>query len=56
MIIEKCDLCEKELKREDYVRAGNRGMFAQYSFCNECGKPVLAFLKKHKLIKNKEKV
>jgi hydrogenase maturation factor HypF (carbamoyltransferase family) len=56
MVIEKCDLCKKELPRGEYVRAGNQGMFAQYAFCKECGQPVLVFLRKHKLIKNKEKV
>jgi ribosomal protein S27AE len=56
MTIEKCDLCKKELPRDEYVRAGDRGVFAQYSFCKKCGRPVLVFLAKHKLIKNKEKV
>jgi hypothetical protein len=56
MIIEKCDLCEKELARGEYVCAGDQGIFGQHSFCDECGKPILLFLKKHKLIENKEKV
>jgi hypothetical protein len=56
MIIERCDLCKKELPRGEYVTAGDRGVFGQYSFCEKCGQPIVAFLKKHKLIKNREKV
>lgn len=56
MIIEKCDFCKKELPQGDYVRAGDQGVFAQYSFCEKCGKPILVFLRKCKLIKTKEKV
>jgi hypothetical protein len=44
MHVEKCDLCGKELVRERCVRVSDRGMFSQYSFCNECGEPVLVFL------------
>jgi hypothetical protein len=54
MFIEKCDLCKKELAREKSVRVGDRGMFGQYSFCDECGAPVLVFLANLELV-NKEK-
>ena len=44
MHVEKCDRCGKELEREQIVRVSDRGVFSQYSFCNECGAPVLVFL------------
>jgi len=44
MHIEKCDLCGKELERTQCVRVSDRGLFSQYSFCNECGEPILVFL------------
>jgi hypothetical protein len=55
MIVEKCDLCKKELPRGEYVRAGDQGIFGQYSFCEKCAGPILAFLKKHHLAKKQGK-
>ncbi|MEK7190346.1 MAG: hypothetical protein AAB661_01115 [Patescibacteria group bacterium] len=52
MYITKCDICGKKLKDKP-VRAGI-GYFTGNDFCAKCGKPVLDFLKKHKLI-DKEK-
>jgi hypothetical protein len=50
MLIRKCDICKKEIKnREKEVTAG-RGGWPQFSFCTSCGKPILAFLKKRKLL------
>jgi len=56
MLIEKCDGCGKELVRERYVRVGDRGMFSQYSFCDECGAPVLVFLQNIRLVGEEKKV
>ena len=53
MNISKCDICKKVIK-EDSVRAGF-GFFQAKDFCLKCGKPVLDFLKKHKLIKIEKK-
>ncbi|HUD44043.1 MAG TPA: hypothetical protein VMR41_00715 [Patescibacteria group bacterium] len=55
MNVRKCDICKKGIKG-DPVRAG-MGYFVGNDFCLECGKPILYFLKKHKIIeedKNKK--
>jgi len=50
MRITKCDLCKNVLKSDkDSISAG-RGWFPKFEFCGKCGKPVLDFLKKKKLI------
>jgi len=55
MHITKCDICKKQLKdRNDSVRAGI-GLFREKDLCPDCGKPILNFLKKHKLIKEEKK-
>ena len=54
MLVFKCDICKKEIKdRTKIVKIGTD--FSGYSFCFTCGKPVLDFLKKHKLIKGMQK-
>jgi len=58
MNVKKCDFCEKELKDSQHVGAGV-GYFLRpdVELCLECGKPILIFLRKHKIIdKNNEKV
>ncbi|MCX6751984.1 MAG: hypothetical protein NTZ87_00570 [Candidatus Nomurabacteria bacterium] len=52
MNLTKCDICKKRLK-DDQVRAGV-GYFVGNDFCSKCGKPILDFLKKHKLIKEEK--
>ena len=53
MNISKCDICGKKLK-EKPVRAG-MGYFVGNDFCLKCGRPILDFLKKHKLLNGEEK-
>jgi len=53
MNISKCDICKKRLKDKP-VRAG-MGYFTGNDFCLKCGKPILDFLKKHKLLDKEEK-
>ncbi|MFA4975059.1 MAG: hypothetical protein WC577_00015 [Candidatus Paceibacterota bacterium] len=48
MNLVKCDICKKKLK-DSPVKAGI-GYFADKDFCLKYGKPVLDFLKKHKLL------
>jgi len=48
MNLTKCDICKKKLEGKP-VRAGI-GYFVGNDFCLKCGKPILDFLKKHKLI------
>lgn len=54
MLVFKCDKCKKEIKeRTKIVRVGIN--FPEFYLCFACGKPVLDFLKKHKLFNSKEK-
>ena len=48
MNIMKCDICKKKTK-DNSVRAGV-GFLGTKDFCLTCGKPIIDFLKKHKLI------
>ena len=49
MRILKCDLCKKKIKREP-VTAGV-GFLSRVELCEKCGKPIINFLKKNKVIK-----
>ena len=52
MFVTKCDLCKKEIKeRPVNVRFCN---YESAEFCEECGFPILKFLKKHKFIKDEK--
>ena len=59
MIVTKCDICKKEIEdREHIVLAGTGSHLSANSFCLDCGKPVLEFLKNKlhkKNITNKNK-
>jgi len=48
MLVRKCDNCKKEIKTDDEVVAGLG--WPNYLFCTRCGKPIIAFLKKRKLL------
>lgn len=53
MLITKCDVCKKEIKkREHIILAGIGGHFTTNSFCADCGKPVVNFL--NNISKNKK--
>ncbi|MCX6723547.1 MAG: hypothetical protein NT155_00020 [Candidatus Staskawiczbacteria bacterium] len=57
MDIKKCDFCKKEIF-ESPVTAG-RGFFTgiRVELCDDCGEPILKFLRKHKLIdKNNKRI
>ena len=54
MYVIKCDICKKQLKdRNDSIRAGV-GLFREKDLCQNCGKPISDFLKRHKLIKEEK--
>lgn len=53
MNLTKCDICKKKIKGEP-VRA-SPDLFQDKHFCVDCGKPILNFLKKNKLINEKNK-
>ncbi len=52
MIITKCDLCRKKIKKEP-ITAGI-GFFPKIELCEKCGAPILKFLKKYKIIKSEK--
>jgi hypothetical protein len=52
MNVKKCDICKKSIEGHP-VRAG-ADFFSDKDFCSKCGKPVLDFLKKHKLVKEEK--
>jgi len=49
MLIYQCDICKKEIKNR-HEETVARLQWATYSFCSLCGKPIIAFFKKHKLL------
>jgi len=49
MLITKCDLCKREIKdKKEMVTAGVG--WDLYSLCPRCGKPIVALLRKRKLL------
>jgi hypothetical protein len=50
MLIEKCDLCGKEVPRKEIVRVEYRQAFRLYGFCNNCAVPLLVFLNDNQLV------
>ena len=53
MNVTKCDICGKKLTGKP-IKAGI-GFWGGNDFCLKCGKPILDFLKKHKLLDEEEK-
>lgn len=55
MDIKKCDFCKKEIKNRP-ITAGF-GVFARpgVELCEDCGEPVLKFLRKNKVINKDNK-
>ena len=49
MRINKCDICEKETQINEAIDI--RTGYHHHELCKDCAKPVLAFLRKSKLIK-----
>ncbi len=52
----KCDFCKKVIQYDSMVSAGF-GYSKNVELCDKCGKPILDFLKKNKIIqieKNKQ--
>ena len=48
MNLVKCDICKKNIQGNP-LKAG-ASLFTCKDFCLKCGKPILDFLKKHKLL------
>jgi len=52
MFVYKCDICKKEINQDrKEISVTPPGKLSAFMFCEKCGKPVLVFLKKHKLLK-----
>lgn len=52
MIIKKCDICNKEIQRGGQEISVTLD-WPTYSFCATCGEPIVKFLKKRGLLKEK---
>lgn len=46
MTITICDSCGKKIPGGEHVVVGTKGVFGAYTLCNNCGKPVMALVKK----------
>ncbi len=51
MLVRKCDKCKKEIKQLNEAIVAEVG-FPEFSFCERCGKPIIVFLKKRKLLQS----
>ena len=50
MLVYKCDICKKEIRKEnEMISVDAGGLFRRYFLCGRCGKPVINFLDKNKL-------
>jgi len=52
MYVRNCDICKKKIK--GYPIRASADLLRDKDFCLKCGKPILDFLKKHKLIKEEK--
>jgi hypothetical protein len=52
MNITKCDICKKDTKGK-WVAAGTGFFHHSIEVCYDCGSPIVQFLKKHKIIEEK---
>jgi hypothetical protein len=49
-MITKCDLCKKQIKNDKERITAGKGYWPGSTLCLACGKPVIKFLEKNKLI------
>lgn len=52
MLVNKCDLCKKQIKGEPVV--AGFGYWRRTELCRKCGKPIIEFLEKSN-VENKNK-
>ncbi len=50
MLISRCDKCKKIIKKGKKITVGYE-IFHYLEFCEKCGKSVILFLKRNKLLK-----
>jgi len=53
MIVMKCDICRKEIDHTNEVDI-RFAWTGKVDLCEDCGEPVLKFLKKNKFLNKKE--
>ncbi len=57
MRITKCDICGKQLKEyKKEVGVTPPGKLSSLVFCLACGKPIIKFLEKHRLVEKQGKI
>lgn len=49
MRINKCDVCKKHIKDKQITLSYDREIL---DICEKCGKPIIDYLKKEKLVRN----
>lgn len=54
MNVKKCDLCKKKISGHP-VTAGIGHLSVGVELCDDCGIPILKFLRKHKIIDKNDK-
>ena len=51
MIVQKCDACKKTIKGKIVTAGYSEYSLGHNTFCENCGKPVLSFLKSSGFLK-----
>jgi len=52
MLIKKCDICKKPIKKEELTVYFKNDRFDSFNLCFKCSQPIIKFLKSKKLIKS----
>jgi len=55
MLIRKCDICKKEIKRENFSLNLRNERFDSFELCSKCSEPMVKFLKNKKLLTNEKR-
>jgi len=55
MVINKCDICHKTIKKDMGLRI-SRNFFDGFELCLNCAKPMMKFIKDKKLIEKMNKL
>ncbi|MEW6110424.1 MAG: hypothetical protein AB1632_14850 [Nitrospirota bacterium] len=47
--IHRCDICKEVIEDKNKEIFISKDIYPLYVFCSKCGRPIIDFLKKHKL-------
>jgi len=50
MLMFKCNLCGKAIPRKSVMRLEHESTYSMVDLCEDCGAPIISFLKEHKLL------